>query len=43
MGVGFTFGVPGKLISDFVTGTYDFATGEAGPQAMLVGPEPTKK
>jgi GNAT superfamily N-acetyltransferase len=43
MGVGFTFGVPGKLISDFVTGTYNFATGEAGPQAMLLGPEPTKK
>lgn len=42
MGIGFAAGLPGKLVSDVITGTYDFATGEAGPEAIVLGPEPKK-
>jgi hypothetical protein len=38
MGAGFLTGMPGKLISDVTLGTKAYMEGEAGPQAIVVGP-----
>jgi hypothetical protein len=38
MGVGYILGLPGKLVTDVVDGTRAWLNGEAGPQAILVGP-----
>jgi hypothetical protein len=38
MGAGFLTGMPGKLISDVTLGTKAYMEGEAGPQAIIVGP-----
>ena len=38
MAVGYAAGLPGKLISDTALGTKAYLEGEAGPQAVLVGP-----
>jgi len=38
MGAGFLTGMPGKLISDVALGTKAYMEGEAGPQAIIVGP-----
>ena len=37
MGTSFAFGLPGKLISDFVVGANAWMSGEAGPEALLFG------
>lgn len=37
MGTSFAFGLPGKLISDFVAGANAWMSGEAGPEALLFG------
>lgn len=38
MAAGYTFGLPGKLIADTVDGTRAWLSGEAGPQAIVLGP-----
>lgn len=38
MGVSFVTAMPGKLISDVTLGTKAFMEGDAGPQAIIVGP-----
>ena len=38
MGTGFLLGLPGKLVSDIVTGTNAWLEGDAGPEAVLLGP-----
>lgn len=38
MGVGYLVGAPGKLIADTVDGTRAWLNGEAGPQAIILGP-----
>ncbi len=38
MGVSFMTAMPGKLISDVTLGTKAFMEGDAGPQAIVVGP-----
>lgn len=40
MGTGVMLGLPGKLISDTVRGTNAWLAGEAGPQAVVLGPPP---
>lgn len=42
MGVGYLVGAPGKLISDAIEGTRQWLNGEAGPQAILLGPPPKR-
>ncbi|CAB3624721.1 GNAT family N-acetyltransferase [Achromobacter pestifer] len=37
MGTSFAFGLPGKLISDFVVGANAWMSGDAGPEALLFG------
>ncbi len=37
MGTSFAFGLPGKLISDFVAGANAWMSGDAGPEALLFG------
>lgn len=37
MGTSFAFGLPGKLISDFVAGANAWMNGDAGPEALLLG------
>lgn len=37
MGTSFAFGLPGKLISDFVVGANAWMSGDAGPEALLLG------
>ncbi|CUJ71451.1 MULTISPECIES: hypothetical protein [Achromobacter] len=37
MGTSFAFGLPGKLISDFVAGANAWMNGEVGPEALLFG------
>lgn len=37
MGTSFAFGLPGKLISDFVAGANAWMNGDAGPEALLFG------
>jgi hypothetical protein len=38
MGLGFMLGLPGKLISDTMTGTNAWLEGKAGPEAVVFGP-----
>jgi hypothetical protein len=38
MGISFTLGLPGKLISDTTLGTKAFLEGEVGPEAVVFGP-----
>lgn len=40
MGTSVVFGLPGKLISDTVRGTNAWLAGDAGPQAVVLGPPP---
>lgn len=40
MGTSVVFGLPGKLISDTVRGTNAWLEGDAGPQAVILGPPP---
>jgi hypothetical protein len=40
MGTSVVFGLPGKLISDTVRGTNAWLAGDAGPQAVVLGPSP---
>ena len=38
MAAGYTFGLPGKLVADTVDGTRAWLSGDAGPQAVVLGP-----
>lgn len=38
MAAGYTFGLPGKLVADTVDGTRAWMAGDAGPQAVVLGP-----
>lgn len=38
MAAGYTFGLPGKLVADMADGTRAWLSGDAGPQAVVLGP-----
>ena len=38
MAAGYTLGLPGKLVADTVDGTRAWLSGDAGPQAVVLGP-----
>lgn len=42
MATGYLLGLPGKLVSDTVEGTRQWLSGEAGPQAVILGPPPKR-
>ena len=43
MGISFTVGLPGKLISDVTLGFDAFLRGDKGPEAIVFGPGPIRE